>query len=158
MILCKSFAIYFYMIKYLKHNLALKLDSLGFIASTLCAFHCAAMPFIVVFLTLYGFHFFAHPVFELTLISLSILIGIFTFRHGYFKHHKKIYPFAIFLGGLFLILVGHFLFHDHSHSGLLLNYEDLLLIISPVGAILVGLGHFLNRKLTKAKKSLACSS
>ncbi len=146
------------MIKYIKHNLALKLDSLGFVASTLCAIHCAITPFIVVFLTLYGLQFVTNPIFEFSFISISIFVGVFTFWHGYFKHHKKLYPFAIFIFGLILILSGHFLFHDHVHTKSFVTNEILFLIISPVGAVLVGFGHFLNRKLTKAKKSLACSS
>ena len=101
------------MIKSIKHNIALKLDSIGFIASTICAIHCMAMPFILLLLTLYGLEFIANPLFEITFIATSVAIGVFTFRHGYFNHHKKVYPFLIFICGLVLIIGGHFV-HDHN--------------------------------------------
>lgn len=143
------------MIKYIKHNLALRLDSVGFVASTLCAIHCALMPFVILFLTVYGFQFIANPAVEFAFVSLSIIIGIYTFRHGYFNHHRRVYPFIIFLVGLAILIVGHFTFHSHSaHDG---ETEILLLIISPIGAFLVGAGHFLNRRLSKTTVNKSCS-
>lgn len=145
------------MIKKLKHNLALKLDSIGFIASTLCAIHCAAMPFIIIFLTVYGFQFIANPVVEYLFIGSSVLIGIFTFTHGYFNHHRKLYPGIIFISGLLIILTGHFIFHDHNHLEHFNADEMLYFMIAPAGAFLIGLSHYLNRKLTKYKNSKVCS-
>lgn len=145
------------MIRYIKHNLAIKLDSVGFIASTLCAIHCAAMPFIFLFLTLYGLQFIANPVIEFIFISTSVLIGIFTFRHGFFNHHRKLYPFLIFLSGLTIIFIGHFYFHDHKHDLSGTNSELIFLLISPVGALLIGIGHYLNRKLSKKKINKTCN-
>lgn len=144
------------MIKSIRHNIALKLDSIGFIASTVCAIHCMAMPFVILFLTLYGLQFIANPIFEITFVSVSMAIGVFTFRHGYFKHHKKIYPFIIFAGGLIIIAAGHFL-HDHNHSEIEGFSDYLFLMISPLGALLIGLGHYLNRKLTKISKIKNCN-
>lgn len=143
------------MIKSIKHNIALKLDSIGFIASTICAIHCMAMPFILLLLTLYGLEFIANPIFEITFIATSVAIGVFTFRHGYFNHHKKAYPFLIFICGLVLIIGGHFI-HDHNQSEIHGNNDYLLLMISPIGAFLIGLGHFINRKLSKICKAKSC--
>jgi|GEM_PF-373135 len=137
------------MISKIKHNLAIKLDSIGFIASTLCAIHCAVMPFIFIFLAFYGLQFFANPIFEFIFISLSVVIGVFTFSHGYFNHHRRLYPFLIFASGLIVIFTGHFLFHDHGHKGTISADEIILLVISPIGAIMVGLGHYFNRKYSK---------
>lgn len=144
------------MIKTIKHNLALKLDSIGFIASTLCAIHCALMPFVFIFLAFYGLNFIADPAIELIFISTSVIIGIFTFTHGYFKHHKRLYPFAIFITGLIIVFTGHFLFHEHEPSESYHTEEILLLFISPIGAILIGVGHYLNRKLS-GKHSKKCN-
>ena len=137
------------MIKTVTHTLALKLDSVGFLASTLCAIHCAAMPFLLLFLTLYGFQFIASPVVEFLFISSSVIIGIFTFTHGYFNHHKSFYPAAIFFLGLSLVLIGHFFFHDHYHLEIDGSGELILFMISPLGATLIGIGHYLNRKLSR---------
>ena len=140
------------MIKSITHNLALKLDSIGFIASTLCAIHCAAMPFIFIFLTMYGVQFIANPLVEIIFISSSVAIGIFTFRHGYFNHHKKIYPFLIFITGLTIIITGHYFFHNHNLNEVH-NDELIFLLVAPFGAFLIGLGHYLNRKLSKSAKA-----
>lgn len=145
------------MLKNFKHNLAIKLDSIGFIASTLCAIHCAAMPFIFLFLTLYGLQFIANPVVEFIFISTSIVIGVYTFRHGYINHHKKIYPFAIFTFGLVIIIVSHFVFHNHKQISIHSHDEIIFLLISPIGAFLIGLGHYLNRKLSKRKTNKSCN-
>ncbi|MEP7146446.1 MAG: MerC domain-containing protein [bacterium] len=141
--------------KIIRHSLALKLDSVGFVASTLCAIHCAAMPFLFLFLTIYGLQFFANPLIEFLFISSSIVIGIFTFRHGYFKHHKRFYPFLIFATGLSLVLIGHFFFHDHSHVEIGRD-ELIFFLISPIGAGLIGIGHYLNRKLSRPRAE-SCS-
>lgn len=146
------------MLRSLKHNLALKLDLIGFSASTICAIHCFTMPFIIVFLPLLGIQFIANPVFEYCFISLSLFIGAYTFKHGYFNHHKKIYPFAIFFLGFSIILIGHFLFHQHSYDQNLTELEKhtdefLFLMIAPIGASIIAFSHLLNRSLTRNFKS-----
>lgn len=149
------------MIKTIKHNLALKLDSIGFAASTICAVHCVSMPFLLVFLSFYGFNFIANPIVEYSFIVLSIVIGFFTFRHGYFNHHRKIYPFALFILGLMVIVSSHYFFHGHDET--LISDQFLFQklpysILAPAGAILIGISHFWNRKLSKefAKEKCAC--
>ncbi len=144
------------MIKSFKHNLALKLDSIGFVASALCAIHCAAMPFVFIFLTMYGFQFIANPLIEIIFIASSFLIGTYTFRHGYFNHHKKLYPFLIFLSGLTIVIAGHYVIKNHNHND---QHSDelILLIIPPIGAFLISIGHYLNRKLSKNIKTKVCS-
>ncbi|MEO8209027.1 MAG: MerC domain-containing protein [bacterium] len=149
------------MIKSIKHTIALKLDSIGFVASTLCAIHCAAMPFILIFLSLYGFQFISNPIVEYIFIGSSVIIGIFTFSHGYINHHKRIYPFLIFALGLLIIILGHRFFHNHSHlettGNIELNQIDsIYFFIAPLGAILIGLSHFINRKLSKTSKKCPC--
>lgn len=145
------------MIKTIKHNLALKLDLLGFSASAICAVHCALMPFIIVFLPLMGLQFIANPAVEYFFIAASLIIGSFTFKHGYFNHHKKIYPFMIFLSGFTIILIGHFFFHNHSHEVVAdqdhaVNDELLFLMIAPIGAFIIAISHLINRRLSKTPK------
>lgn len=130
----------------LKHNLLIKLDRIGFIAATLCAIHCMAMPFIFVFLTLYSLQFAANPIIEFSFIAASILIGVFTFRHGYYKHHGRIYPFFMFMTGLVIVLTGHFVLDAHSHAD---REFPAAALIAPIGAMIIGLAHYFNRKLSK---------
>lgn len=145
------------MIRTIKHNLALKLDLIGFSASTICAIHCALMPFIIIFLPLLGLEFIANPLVEYIFIGTSLVIGAFTFKHGFFNHHKRIYPFLIFLTGFLIILLGHYFFHNHSHetstefnSGF--SDDTLYLMIAPIGAFIIAISHLINRKLSKTKK------
>ncbi len=145
------------MIKTIKHNLALKLDLIGFSASTICAIHCALMPFIIVSLPLIGLEFIADPIVEYIFIGASLVIGTFTFKHGFFNHHKKIYPFLLFLTGFIIILAGHYFFHNHSHEAMAenthgLSDETLFLMIAPVGAFIIAISHLINRKLSKVPK------
>jgi len=111
-----------------------------------------------------GMEFVANPLIEYSFIVSSIIIGFYTFKHGYFNHHRKIFPFAIFLTGLMIVLIGHFLFHDHSIEDKLIiqsaenNLEDkLFIIIAPFGALLIGISHFINRKLSKEKSAKSCT-
>ncbi len=146
------------MIKTIKHNLALKLDLLGFSASTICAVHCALMPFIIVFLPMLGLQFIANPAVEYFFIAASLIIGSFTFKHGYYNHHNKIYPFMIFLSGFIIILTGHFFFHNHSHEAITdhdhaVNDDLLFLMIAPIGAFIIAISHLVNRRLSKTPKT-----
>lgn len=145
------------MIKSLKHKLAIKLDSVGFVASTLCAIHCAAMPFLIIFLTFSGFQFIANPVVEYLFIGSSIIIGTFTFTHGFINHHRKIYPFAVFVFGLLIVIFGHLLFEIHAEHNIQQNENNLFFIIAPIGAFFIAIGHLLNRKLSKSQKNKVCS-
>lgn len=141
----------------MKHEILQKLDLLGFSASTICAIHCAMMPFIIVMLPLIGLEFLANPLFEYIVIGLSLIIGLFTLKSGYFEHHGKLTPVLLFLTGLVIIIIGHTFFHSHDHSEAEhthhLSEEILFLIIAPIGAILIASAHFINRKWTKTKCS-----
>lgn len=149
------------MVSKLKHNIALNLDLIGFSASTLCAIHCALMPFVFLILPLIGLGFATNSLFEYSFILISLIIGTFTFKHGYLNHHKKLYPLCIFLSGLTLVVISHFLIVDHSHhaenEALKGNYPDnYLWILAPAGAFMIATSHFINRKLSKTIKSGKC--
>ncbi|HRE40863.1 MAG TPA: MerC domain-containing protein [Ignavibacteria bacterium] len=141
----------------MKHELLQKLDLLGLSASTICAVHCALLPFVIVMLPLIGLEFLANPVIEYSVIALSFFIGLFTLKSGYFEHHGKLTPFILFLCGLIIIIIGHLFFHTHDHHEAehshFLSDEILFLMIAPTGAILIASAHFINRKWTKTKCS-----
>ncbi len=144
------------MSKTIKHNLSQKLDMIGFIASSVCAVHCILMPFIILTLTYYGMSFFSNPIVEIGFVSISLLIGIFTFKHGYLNHHRSLIPGIIFLTGLAIIVVSHLLYHDHHDAGH--NTDNIFLfLITPIGAFLIATSHFVNRKLSKQKHLPDCN-
>jgi hypothetical protein len=134
------------------HKLALKLDSIGLTASLICAVHCALFPFLLLLLTFYGMNFVAGPLLEYSLIIFSVLVGLYTFSHGYRNHHRSFVPLIVFLSGLIIIILSHSIFHETSHGeGFSPEY-----VISPIGAIFIGTGHFLNRKYTKEVSGKSC--
>ena len=134
------------------HKLALNLDSIGLTASIICAVHCALFPLFLLMLTFYGLNFVAGPLLEYSLIIISVLIGLFTFSHGYRNHHKSLVPMIVFLSGLIIIIVSHSIFHESSHSG---SFSPEY-IFSPIGAICIGIGHYLNRKYSKEVTGKSC--
>ncbi len=134
------------------HKLALNLDSIGLTASLICAVHCALFPLFLLALTFYGMNFVAGPLLEYSLIIFSVLIGFFTFSHGYRNHHRSLVPIGIFLTGLLIIILSHSFFHESSHGG---SFSPEY-VISPIGAILIGTGHFLNRKYSKQVSAKSC--
>lgn len=149
------------MVSKLKHNIALNLDLIGFSASTICAIHCALMPILFLILPLIGLGFATNSLFEYSFILISLIIGTFTFKHGYLNHHKRLYPLGIFISGLTLVIVSHFLIDGHSpHTEaetLKENFTDnFFWILAPVGALMIAVSHFINRKLSKNIKAGKC--
>lgn len=133
------------------HKRLSRLDMIGMSASTLCAIHCALMPFIIVLLPLIGMEFVSSIMFEIILIAISVVIGSITLKDGYFKHHGSLTPFILFLTGLTIIIFGHLLFDDHSH-GPEETHGLIYFITIPVGALLIGIAHFVNIKKMKRCK------
>ncbi len=139
-----------------KHNLALKLDSLGVGASVLCAIHCALFPFFILLLAYYGMQDAVGPVFEVVFVSISVCIGAFTLTHGYKKHHRKFLPTGLFVTGLGLIMFSHFILHSHTHETDVAASFDPGFIISPLGAFFIASAHFINRRMSAIKSSKQC--
>ena len=139
-----------------EHSKISRLDMIGFSASTICAIHCALLPFAIVLLPLLGLEFIANPVIEYSLIGLSLVIGLYTLKNGYFYHHGRLYPVLIFLTGLAVVVIGHLFFHEHTLAGESehgLSSELIFFMIAPIGAILIGIGHYTNRKLCNTCKA-----
>ena len=123
---------------------------LGFSASTICAIHCALIPVILLFLPLIGLEFFTDPIIEIALIGISLVIGIYTLRSGYLKHHGRIYPTVLFIIGLAIIVWGHFFIGHDLHEGHVDELTTLSIIgaiVIPVGAIMIAIAHYMNRKM-----------
>lgn len=133
------------------HKKLSRLDMIGLSASTICAIHCALMPFVIVMLPLIGLEFVSSVFFEITLIAVSVIIGSITLKDGFFKHHGSVVPFSLFIFGLAIILFGHVLIDDHNH-GHGVEHGITYFITVPTGALLIGLAHFLNIKKVKSCK------
>jgi hypothetical protein len=120
------------------HSPVIPWDAIGFSASTLCAFHCAATPLLLTALPLAGLRFLAHPTIEAAMIGLSLFIGAASLLHGYGKHHGKFTALPILITGFAMILAGHFVLPE--------PYGELAI---PSGAGMVAVAHLVNWRLCR---------
>lgn len=121
----------------------INLDAVGFSASTLCAVHCAALPFAITALPLAGLEFLANPAIEISMIAIGLVVGVAALWHG-FRHHHNLTAVAVLAAGFSLIFL--------AHSGWV--SESLESLMTPIGASVVALAHIANWRLSKA----ACQS
>lgn len=118
-------------------TLTTRLDRIGMTASTLCAIHCAVIPFVISVLPLWGLSFLAEEWMEVSMIGLTLTIGIWSLGLSWRKH-RKVAAIAIFLSGFLFISLGHVFGHGRT--------EHLFL---PLGGLIIALSHFINWRITK---------
>lgn len=117
-------------------------DGLGFSASLLCAVHCALLPTLVSMLPLVGLEFLAHHAVEGAIVCLSIVVGVVALLPGYARVHGKILPILVFLCGMGLIALGHWLMPEIFHLPFVV-----------MGATTVAMGHLINWRLSHPKEA-----
>ncbi|KIO76108.1 hypothetical protein TH53_16850 [Pedobacter lusitanus] len=115
-----------------------QLDRLGMTASTLCAVHCALVPIFLTTLPLLGLEFLSNEWVEISMIIISVFLGVLSLSMSYRKQHHKLLPFFILFTGFALIGIGHF-------SGI----ESLEPILIPLGGFTVAAAHLVNWRLNK---------
>ncbi|MCX2451940.1 MerC domain-containing protein [Pedobacter sp. PLR] len=113
-----------------------RLDQFGISASVACAIHCAALPFLITLLPLWGLGFLANPWVEFSMIGLSLLIGTWSLARSY-PRHKRIIPVLVLITGFMLIGTGHYGFH----------FLEAILI--PLGGFTIALAHLINWKYAR---------
>jgi hypothetical protein len=121
---------------YTKHE---RLDHLGMAASIACAIHCAALPLAITALPLLGLEFLANIWVEVSMICLSLIVGVVSLRLSYPKH-KNIMPILILILGFLLIGTGHFVF------------EHLEVVFVPLGGFTIAAAHLINWKHSRSCK------
>lgn len=87
----------------------MNLDTIGIGASMLCAVHCAVLPLLFAALPLLGMEITENPLLEYCLLLFSFFIGCLALSQGYWRHHRRLLPLLLFIGGFALLLAGHFL-------------------------------------------------
>lgn len=117
---------------------SIALDQTGITTSLACAIHCAALPLIATFLPLWGMEFLANPFIELTMLTLSLCIGLTSLSIAY-KNHKQKLPISILILGFSTIAFGHF-------------FEDFEAVLIPIGGFLIALAHLFNIKCIRSCK------
>ena len=111
-------------------------DAFGIAASVACAIHCAVLPLILSSLPLFGINIIENQGFELLMIALAFVVGVYSLYHGRKKHHHSYYPMVLFAAGISLLFIKSML---HSHS--------LLLLLPAVSLVVIA--HYLNYKLCR---------
>jgi hypothetical protein len=87
-------------------------DWLGVGASVACAIHCAAMPFVAVFLPMLGLSFLMDDSFHQVMVVVCSTIAISAFIPG-FRRHRSLVPICVGVVGLSLISTAAFAMEDH---------------------------------------------
>jgi hypothetical protein len=109
------------------------LDFIGFTASIGCAIQCAFLPFLISALPFLGLGILDNLWIENGIILVSLFLALYALSHGYLRHHRKKLPILIVSLGLAII-----------SFGLLWGPEKLEFIITPLGASLIALAHYIN--------------
>jgi hypothetical protein len=106
-------------------------DAWGIGASLACAIHCALLPLFFTSLPLFGVNIIQNTFFEIGMLLLALVIGVWSLSHGYKKHHHSIMPLAIFFSGFAFLVMKEFF----------KTYEELFLI---PGVLLIIVAHISN--------------
>lgn len=109
----------------MKHNSKINWDALGIVASLACAIHCALLPLVFASLPIFGVNVIDNDFFEILMVVVAFLIGMYSLYHGYKKHHHKLLPIIVFSAG-FIFLVSKLFFAE---------YENWLLVPAITGII-----------------------
>ncbi len=116
-------------------------DFLGFMASMICAVHCAVVPVLLTLGTLGSLAWLEHPLVEMTFILISLVLAAWSLVTGYFRHHGNLTALAVVLVGFMLIIASRFV----EGSG-----EVLLTVF---GGLTIAAAHLINWNLLKTCKS-----
>lgn len=117
-------------------RLKINWDALGITASVACAIHCAVLPLFLSSLPLFGVNIIENRAFEYGMIVMALVVGIYSFYHGFTKHHHSWIPIFLFLLGILLLLLKVSL---HAWRFWLLGPAVILIVVA----------HYLNYKLCR---------
>lgn len=82
----------------------INLDALGVTASVLCAIHCAVLPLLMASLPILGVNIIHNTLFEYGMITLAFGIGTAALWHGFNRHHRRLTPWLLFVGGMIFLI------------------------------------------------------
>lgn len=112
------------------------LDKVGWCTSAFCAIHCAAAPLLYLFGASGVVLFIQHEWMEMTILSVTLLVGISSLVPAWWVHRRWYVP-ALFLLGLALVMLGERLPEQYS------------LPVAVAGASLLALSHLFNWKIAR---------
>lgn len=113
------------------------IDTVGILASSICAIHCLLLPMILSMSAFGGFVFLNNPVLENIFLATSAFVAIGSLLTSYIRHHRKFTAIGILLFGFLFIGLSRFV----------AGFNESLLTSS--GAAMVALAHYVNFRLCK---------
>jgi MerC mercury resistance protein len=129
-------------------KLKINADLVGMGASLACAVHCAILPVFLSGLSIFGVNIIHNFWFESGMILFAFVVGMFSLRHGFIRHHNRYIPFLLFICGMFFLLAKQF-WHEYE------------LILLPFALILIISAHIFNfrfiRKFAEKREQMAQS-
>ncbi|MDZ4682781.1 MAG: MerC domain-containing protein [Saprospiraceae bacterium] len=114
---------------------SLNADFAGFMASMICAVHCAALPFVLTIGALSNLAWLEHGLFEVIFITLSIIIASWSLVRSYFQRHHSLRAIFIAAAGFSVIIASRFVEGDWEHW------------LTMIGGIIIATGHIVNWRL-----------
>ncbi len=120
------------------HFFSFNKDFLGFLASMLCAIHCAALPLILTFSALSGLTFLANHTIEFVFLGISVIIATWSLIPSYKNHHKNILPLAIVALGFAFLITSRFFPHGFTEH-----------LMTAIGGSIVAISHVINWRMVK---------
>lgn len=122
-------------------------DRLGVGAATVCAVHCALLPFSIALLPILGLGFLASHEFELVFVGLSTLFGVLSVAHS-LRHHGRFFAWSLLLPGLGILWFERLIpaIHEQpmAHAA-----------VMSAGGLLVAAAHWVN--LRRAHGGASCA-
>ena len=120
-----------------KLNFSEKLDKAGIYLSTICLVHCLVLPVLLATLPFVSFlAFMKSPITETLMIVFAIFNAVLAVTLNFKKHYNLIVP-AFFGSGMILLMLNFF-----AHN--LVSQNEYIITL---GALLIGVGHYINHKL-----------
>jgi hypothetical protein len=119
--------------------LSINKDFLGFLASMLCAVHCAALPLILTVSAFSGLSFLGNHMIEFVFLGISLIIATWSLIPSYKKHHHNIKPLIIVGVGFVFLISSRFLPHGFTEH-----------FITAIGGFVVAISHIVNWRLVKS--------
>ena len=123
-------------------------DKIAISLSTLCAIHCLVLPFIVLMLPNLTILSSTGESFHFWIVFLIIPISLYAITMGC-KKHKNYSLFFFVAVGLFFLLTAVAL-----GAGTLGEFWEKTLTL--IGALIIGIGHYKNYSVCRAKGDSAC--
>lgn len=139
------------------------IDRVGTWASSLCALHCCAMPFLIGVLPILGVSFLATNEFEWTMIAIAGVLGGYGAYAG-FRFHQRLAAIALFTIGILTLISNRIVIAATTTEACCVLHaapeEGLPFQVFPavVGGLLVASSHVVNHHLCKNCKECTSDS